>query len=64
VYKRLTEPVTIPQWMIDKYKKLPFTEPYYLILGGVLGAISAGFGAVIVIIILVATNFNALGWVE
>ncbi len=56
--------MTIPQWMIDKYKKLPFTEPYYLILGGVLGAISAGFGAVIVIIILVATNFNALGWVE
>jgi len=42
----------------------PFLAPYYLIIGAVLGAITAGFVALTVVLILVATNFNLLNWVE
>jgi hypothetical protein len=42
----------------------PYTAPYYLTIAAVLGALTAGFVVVIVLLILVATNFNVLGLIE
>jgi hypothetical protein len=42
----------------------PFLAPYYLVIAAVLGAITAGFVALTVVLILVATNFNLLGLIE
>ena len=42
----------------------PYACPYYLTIAGVLGAATAGFVAVIVLLILVAANFNVLGLIE
>jgi hypothetical protein len=47
-----------------KERILPFFAPYYLVLGGLLGAATVGFLTVIVLLILVATNFNVLGLIE
>ncbi len=38
--------------------------PYYLTVFGVLGAATAGFVVVIVLLFLVVTNFNVLGLIE
>jgi hypothetical protein len=43
---------------------LPYTAPYYLAIVGALGAATVGFVVVIVLLILVAANFNVLGLVE
>ena len=48
--------------LMDRVK--PFLAPYYLIIAAVLGAITAGFVALTVVLILVATNFNLLGLIE
>jgi hypothetical protein len=42
----------------------PYAVPYYLTLFGLIGAATTGFLVVIVLLVLVATNFNALGFVE
>ncbi len=42
----------------------PLLTPYYLVVGAVLGAITAGFVALTVVLILVATNCNRLNWIE
>jgi hypothetical protein len=42
----------------------PFLVPYYLTVAAVLGAITAGFAAVFILLIIVVTNFNVLGWIE
>ena len=42
----------------------PFLAPYYLTVAAVLGAITVGFAVVTVLLVLVATNFNVLGWME
>ncbi len=62
--KFLKEPVTIPKSWVKTYQGLWFAQPYYLIFGAFMGAISVFFGVVFVIIVLVATNFNLLGWTE
>ena len=38
--------------------------PYYLTWVAVLGGITAVFAAVVLIMVLVVTNFNLLGWME
>jgi hypothetical protein len=48
--------------VLDRVK--PFLAPYYLTVLGLLGAITVGFVVVIGLIVLVATNFNILGWME
>jgi hypothetical protein len=58
------EPVTIPDWIVAKYKELWWAQPYYLFFGAILGVISAVLGGIIIIVILVVTNFNVLGWTE
>jgi hypothetical protein len=42
----------------------PFLAPYYLTVAAVLGAITAGFVVVFVLLIIVTANFNVLGWIE
>ena len=42
----------------------PYLTPYYITIAAVLGAATAGFGALIAVIVLIATNFNVLGWME
>ena len=47
-----------------KERLAPYLVPYYLTIAAVLGALTAGFVVVVVLLILVAANFNVLGWVE
>jgi len=47
----------------ERYVK-PFLTPYYFTVAGVLGAITAVFAIVTVLLIIVAANFNVLGFVE
>ena len=42
----------------------PYLAPYYLAVAGLLGAITVGFAVVVILILLVATNFNVLGLIE
>jgi len=42
----------------------PYLTPYYIAIAAVLGAITAGFVAVTALLIIVALNFNVLGWME
>jgi hypothetical protein len=42
----------------------PYTAPYYLTVAAVLGAISTVFAVVTIVLILIVTNFNILGWWE
>jgi hypothetical protein len=39
-------------------------KPYHLVVGGVVGLISAVFGGLIAALILIAMNFNILAWME
>lgn len=57
-----SEPTTPPLHLIERIK--PYLAPYYLMVAGVLGAITVGFAIVFVLLILVVTNFNVLGWME
>ncbi len=41
-----------------------YLTPYYLTIGAVLGAATTGFVALIVVVILIATNFNILALIE
>lgn len=54
---------TPPKFCLMKIVK-PYLALYYLTVAAVLGAITVGFVVVTVLLILVVTNFNALGWVE
>jgi hypothetical protein len=47
----------------DRYVK-PWLTPYYFTVAGVLGGITVFFGVVTVLLILVISNFNVLGWIE
>ena len=42
----------------------PYLTPYYLTIGAALGAATAGFVALIVVVVLIATNFNVLALIE
>jgi hypothetical protein len=56
---------TAPKSMLALIERVkPFLAPYYLVIGAVLGAITAGFVALTVVLILVATNFNVLSLIE
>jgi hypothetical protein len=47
---------------IEKLK--PFLVPYYLTIAAVLGAITTLFVVICLVLVLIATNFNLLGWME
>ena len=50
------------EWVRERAK--PYLAPYYLTVAAVLGAITAGFAVVFVLLIIVTANFNVLGWIE
>jgi hypothetical protein len=49
-------------WVREHAK--PYLAPYYLTVAAVLGAITAGFAVVFVLLIIVTANFNVLGLIE
>ena len=51
-----------PFCLIEKVK--PFLAPYYLAVATVLGAITAVFVVICLVLVLIVTNFNLLGWME
>lgn len=57
-----TPPKKFPFSLIEKIK--PYLNPYYMTVAAVLGGITTVFGALIVVLIIIATNFNVLGWME
>jgi len=40
------------------------STPYHLVVASVIGGVTAFFAVVIALLIIVALNFNVLGWVE
>jgi hypothetical protein len=42
----------------------PFLAPYYLVLAAFLGLITVVFSVVVILLLIVALNFNVLGWIE
>ena len=42
----------------------PYLVPYYLTLAAVLGGLTVGFLVLTLVIVLIATNFNLLGFIE
>jgi hypothetical protein len=59
-------PASVPfpslAWLRTEGKS--FLAPYYITVAAVLGAITAGFAVVFVLLIIVTANFNVLGWME
>jgi uncharacterized metal-binding protein len=61
----VTAPVTFPArfaWLQREIRHR--VRPYHVIIGALIGLITAVFGVIILLILIVATNFNPLGWVE
>ncbi|MCE0484912.1 MAG: hypothetical protein LV479_11825 [Methylacidiphilales bacterium] len=42
----------------------PYLTPYYFTVAAVLGAITAVFGGLTIVLLLIATNFNILSLIE
>jgi hypothetical protein len=55
-------PLSSRAWLMKHWK--PLLAPYYLTIAALLGAATVGFLVVIGLLVLVATNFNLLGWME
>ena len=61
----VTAPVTFPEKLVWLQRRIQtHVRPYHLAMGAVVGLITVVFLVVIVLMILVATNFNVLGWIE
>jgi hypothetical protein len=59
------QPVTFPARLIWlQHQMRHHIRPYHVAVAAVLGLITAVFVALILVIALVATNFNLLGWIE
>ena len=52
-----------PRALFDRHVR-PHLTPFNLSIAALIGLITALFGAITLILILVATNFNVLGWME
>jgi hypothetical protein len=62
---QVTQPVTFPDrlaWLQHRIQAR--IRPYHLAIGALVGLITAVFGTVIIVLLLIATNFNVLGWME
>jgi hypothetical protein len=62
---QVTAPVTFPAriaWLQNTIKAR--VRPYHLVMGVAVGLITTVFAVVVAVLILIATNFNVLGWVE
>jgi hypothetical protein len=64
-YPQVTPPVTFPArlaWLQHNIKSR--VRPYHFAIGAVVGLITAIFAVVLVLMVLTATNFNILAWME
>ena len=70
VMSNSTSPVTAPAtdsgrpWFCPTQWLLPHLTPYHITVAVGLGIATAGFGALTAVLIIIATNFNVLGWIE
>jgi hypothetical protein len=61
----VTPPAVFPPGWAWLQSRIPYrVRPYHLVVGAVAGLITTLFLVVVVLIVLVATNFNVLGWIE
>jgi hypothetical protein len=61
----VTPPVTFPARLAWLQARIPYRlRPYHVVIGAVVGLITALFAVATLVIIIVATNFNVLGWIE
>lgn len=67
----MSSPASAPQaapsdrpWFCPTVWLMPHLTPYNLAVASVLGGITTVFAVVVVLLIIVALNFNPLGWVE
>jgi hypothetical protein len=59
------QPVTFPArlaWLQHQMRHR--IRPYHVVVAAIIGLITTVFAVAILVIIIVATNFNVLGWVE
>ncbi len=49
-------------WFREEWRS--FLTPYYLTVAAVLGGVTVLFVVVTAVLVLIATNFNVLGWWE
>ena len=61
----VTAPVTFPErfaWLQHTIKTR--IKPYHFAVATIVALITGGFLTVIAVVVLIATNFNVLGWME
>jgi hypothetical protein len=61
----ITQPVTFPArlaWLQREMKHR--VRPYHVVFGAAMGLITVGFAVLVVALLLIATNFNLLSWIE
>ena len=63
VMSEISQAASAKPYSFERFVK-PFLTPYYFVVVGVLGALVAAIAAVTVLVIIVAANFNVLGWME
>jgi hypothetical protein len=61
----VTQPVTFPAglaWLQHQMRHR--IRPYHVVVAALLGLVTVVFAVVVLVIVIVASNFNVLGWVE
>jgi hypothetical protein len=61
----VTPPVTFPArlaWL--QHQVVHRVRPYHVVVAALLGLVTVVFAALVLVIVIVATNFNVLGWIE
>jgi hypothetical protein len=61
----VVQPVTFPArlaWLQHQMRHR--IRPYHVVIVAALGLVTAVFTAIVLVIVIVATNFNVLGWIE
>jgi hypothetical protein len=59
------QPVTFPArlaWLQHQMRHR--IRPYHVVVAALLGLVTTVFIVAVLVIVLIATNFNVLGWVE
>jgi hypothetical protein len=61
----IKSPATFPAplaWLQQRVRL--HVRPYHLAIGAVVGLVTGIFAALIVVLLLISTNFNILAWME
>jgi hypothetical protein len=61
----VTPPVSFPSRFAWLQERIPYRpRPYHVVIAAIAGLITVVFLVIVALLILVATNFNVLGWIE